>query len=144
MARPYTTSPAAKPNGISFGSPPGSVDSPRGEVTVSENSIYKVVFMNQGKVYEMYARSVAQSGIFGFIEIEEFLFGERSELVVDPTEETLKNEFKGIVRTNIPMHSIVRIDEVEKQGASKISRLEGGNVAQFPVPVYTPGESGNN
>jgi hypothetical protein len=37
------------------------------------------------------------------------------------------------------MHTIIRIDEVKKQGASKISKLEGGNVAQFPVPVYTPG-----
>jgi hypothetical protein len=32
---------------------------------------------------------------------------------------------------------------VDKQGASKISKLEGGNVAQFPVPVYTPGGSSN-
>ncbi len=38
------------------------------------------------------------------------------------------------------MHTIVRIDEVDKQGSSKISEVEGGNVAQFPVPVYTPGE----
>ena len=39
----------------------------------------------------------------------------------------------------IPRHSIVRIDEVEKQGLSKIRKLEGGNVAQFPVPIYSPG-----
>ena len=37
------------------------------------------------------------------------------------------------------MHSIIRIDEVDKEGTSKISKLEGGNVAQFPIPVYTPG-----
>ena len=37
------------------------------------------------------------------------------------------------------MHAVIRIDEVEKQGTSKISKVEGGNVAQFPVPVYTPG-----
>lgn len=111
---------------------------------MSEQSIYKVVFMNQGKVYEMYARSVGQSGIFGFIEVEEFLFGERSELVVDPTEETLKTEFKGVLRTNLPMHSIVRIDEVEKQGVNRITgkvKAEG-SVMPFPTPMFDkPGGS---
>ena len=60
-------------------------------------------------------------------------------VVVDPSEEKIKSEFAGVKRTYLPMHSILRIDEVEKQGASKISKLEGGNVAQFPVPIYTPG-----
>ena len=36
------------------------------------------------------------------------------------------------------MHSILRIDEVDKQGTSKITAVDGGNVAQFPVPMYTP------
>lgn len=114
---------------------------------MAENSIYKVVFLNQGKVYEMYARSVGQSGIFGFIEVEEFLFGERSELVVDPTEETLKNEFKGVSRTNIPMHSIVRIDEVEKQGINRITGEvdDESSVMPFPTPVFDkPSGSGKS
>jgi hypothetical protein len=42
------------------------------------------------------------------------------------------------------MHSIIRIDEVDKQGASKISKVEGSNVAQFPVPIYTPGDGGKS
>lgn len=112
-----------------------------------EGSIYKVVFLNQGKVYEMYARSVGQSGIFGFIEIEDFLFGERSELVVDPTEETLKSEFKGVRRTNIPMHSIVRIDEVEKQGVNRITGKVSGeaSVMPFPTPIFDkPSGSGKS
>ena len=37
------------------------------------------------------------------------------------------------------MHSVIRIDEVEKQGISKVSKAEGGNVTQFPMPIYTPG-----
>ena len=43
------------------------------------------------------------------------------------------------------MHAIIRIDEVEKAGHSKISEsdIKEGNVA--PFPVFTPGtESGNN
>ena len=34
---------------------------------------------------------------------------------------------------------MIRIDEVQKHGVSKISVLEGGNVAQFPVALYPGG-----
>ena len=97
--------------------------------------------MSQGQVYEVYARSVGQGDLFGFVEIEELVFGERTTLVVDPSEEKIKSEFENVSRTYLPMHSIIRIDEVDKQGVSKISKLEGSNVAQFPLPVYTPGDS---
>ena len=104
--------------------------------------LYKIVFMSQGQVYEIYARQVGHGALFGFVEVEELVFGERSSVVVDPSEEKIKSEFAGVKRTYLPMHSVIRIDEVEKEGTSKISRLEGGNVAQFPVPVYTPGGGG--
>ena len=71
--------------------------------------------------------------MWGFIEIEEMLFGERSQIVVDPGEEKLKSEFSGVKRSYIPMQSIIRIDEVEKQGAAKISEGEGGKIAAFPI-----------
>jgi len=105
---------------------------------MASKSMYKVIFVNQGKVYEVYARSVSHGAIFGFIEVEELVFGARSSVVVDPTEEKIQTEFAGVKRTYLPLHSIVRIDEVDKQGTSKISTAEGGNIAQFPVPMYTP------
>lgn len=110
---------------------------------MASKTVYKIVFMSQGQVYEIYARSVGHGALFGFVEVEELVFGERSTVVVDPSEEKIKSEFEGVKRTYLPMHSIVRIDEVEKQGTSKISKLEGGNIAQFPVPVYTPGGGSN-
>ncbi|MGI9307964.1 MAG: DUF1820 family protein [Gammaproteobacteria bacterium] len=106
--------------------------------------IYKVIFMNQGNMYEIYARSVGQGELFGFIEVEELVFGERSSVVVDPSGERIKNEFETVKRTYIPMHAVVRIDEVEKQGVSKISSVDGDNVSQFPMPVYTPGGQGSD
>ena len=109
-------------------------------INMASETLYKVVFMNQGQVYEIYARSVGHGTLFGFVEVEELVFGERSSVVVDPSEEKIKTEFAGVKRTYLPMHSIIRIDEVDKQGTSKISKLEGGNVTQFPLPVYTPGE----
>ncbi len=97
------------------------------------------MFVNQGKVYEVYARRVSHGELFGFIEVEELIFGERATVVVDPTEERIKGEFDGVKRTYLPLHSILRIDEVKKQGVSKITALEGSsaNVSQFPVPMYS-------
>ena len=107
---------------------------------MAKQTLYKVVFMNQGQIYEIYARGVGHGALFGFVEVEELVFGERSSVVVDPSEEKIKSEFKGVKRTYLPMHAVMRIDEVDKEGTSKSSKVEGGNVAQFPVPVYTPGE----
>jgi hypothetical protein len=106
---------------------------------VTKEILYRVVFMSQGQVYEIYARSVGHGELFGFVEVEELVFGERTTVVVDPSEEKVKAEFEHVKRTYLPMHSIIRIDEVDKPGASKISKLEG-NVSQFPMPIYTPGD----
>ena len=109
---------------------------------MASSHIFKIMFVNQGKVYEVYARKVGQGRLFGFIEVEELVFGERSTVVLDPGEERIKSEFTGVKCTMLPMHSILRIDEVKKQGVSKISALEGGgNVAQFPMSMYQPSGS---
>ena len=56
-------------------------------------------------------------------------------VVVDPGEERLKTEFTGIRKTHVPLHSIIRIDEVESSGVSKIKDLPGNknNVAIIPM-----------
>ena len=94
---------------------------------MAASHIFKVLFANQGKVYEIYARKVSHGSLFGFIEVEELVFGERTTVVVDPAEEKIKAEFH----------------EVKKQGVSKIVALESSNVTQFPVPIYTPGGDSN-
>jgi hypothetical protein len=95
-------------------------------MTKREAPIYKVIFLNQGQVFEMYAKQIYQSDLWGFLEVEEFVFGERTQVVVDPSEEKLKAQFEGVVRSFVPMHSIVRIDEVERLGTPKISEARGG------------------
>jgi|SRR3954471_22695647 hypothetical protein len=111
---------------------------------MAASHIFKVLFVNQGKVYEIYARKVGHGGLFGFIEVEELVFGERSSVVVDPGEERIKSEFEGVKRTYLPLHSVLRIDEVKKQGVSKISSFEGGNVTQFPVSMYSSSTPGSD
>lgn len=106
---------------------------------MAEKKLYRVTFASQGKIYEMYARNVEHGTLFGFVMIEELVFGERSRLVVDPAEEKIKSEFANVKRSYIPMHAIIRIDEVDKTGVSKITQGSGDNVSPFPVPLYTPG-----
>ena len=103
---------------------------------MQHKTFYRVTFVNQEKVYEIYARHVGQCEIFGFVAIEGFAFDETSSLVVDPGQEKLKSEFQGVKSTYVPMHSIIRIDVVEKEGVAKIMNLEG-NIRNFPTPIYT-------
>ena len=94
-------------------------------------SIYRVTFLNKGQLYEVYTRYVYQSELLGFIELEEFMFDEKSQMLVDPSEEKLKSEFADVKRSFIPMQAIMRIDEVEKEGVATIS--DGSNIATFPL-----------
>jgi hypothetical protein len=111
----------------------------------SPERLYRVTFVNQGSVYEIYARQVSQGGLFGFIEIEELLFSEGSKLVIDPNEDRLRHEFAGVKRFFVPMHSVVRIDEVEREGQARITAVaEPGKVAAFPMPIYTPKGDGGS
>ncbi len=106
---------------------------------VTKKHIYKVIFHNQGKIYELYARRVNQGNLLGFIAIEELIFGEQTSLVVDPSEDRLKAEFAGVGRIHVPMHAIIRIDELEKEGTNKIVTPDAGdNIRPFPSPIYTP------
>ncbi len=100
---------------------------------MSSKPVYKVIFYNQNEIYEIYAKDIYQSEMYGFIEAEEFVFGEPSNLIVNPGEEKLKNEFAGVKRSFIPMQAIIRIDEVEREGESKVKEIKAtDNIASFP------------
>ena len=103
------------------------------------NQMYKVLFHNQGQIYEVYARSIYQSDLYGFIEVEDYVFGSRTQVVIDPGEDKLRSEFEGVQRSFIPMHAIIRIDEVEKEGIAKITDSKTGNVTPFPMPMPSDG-----
>ncbi|MDX8401149.1 MAG: DUF1820 family protein [Mariprofundaceae bacterium] len=104
---------------------------------MSQSRLYKISFLNQGKVYEIYARSVGASGIPGFVEIAEITFGEGSAIVVDPGEEALRREFSAVKRCHVPFHAIVRIDEVDKRGKAAIREVSGGTSGPIPFPGGT-------
>lgn len=109
---------------------------------MSREALYKVIFLNNNQVYELFARQIYQSDLYGFIEVEEYVFNEKSAIVVDPSEQKLKHEFAGVKRSFIPLHTIIRIDEVEKEGAARIEDLKAGsNVTRMPFltnPAFNP------
>ena len=104
---------------------------------MADENVYRVRFFSEDKIYEVYARDVLQGELYGFVILADLVFDNNTTVVVDPSEEKLKSEFSGVRQTIIPMHSIIRIDEVEKRGAAKITEVSG-NISQFPSPVYTP------
>jgi hypothetical protein len=103
--------------------------------------LYKVTFLSQGKTLELYARHVASSALWGFTEVGELVFEQGEGVVVDPTEEKLRDEFKSTKMLHLPMQSIVRIEEVEKRGPLAIRDATSGEKI-MPFPIAPPRTGG--
>ena len=101
----------------------------------NQQHIYRVYFHSQGQIYEVYAHAIYQSDLYGFVEIEDYIFGEKAQVVIDPAEDKLRTEFSGVQRSFVPMHAIIRIDEVKKEGIAKISEGDGSNITPFPYAL---------
>lgn len=104
---------------------------------MSPRTLYKVTFFNAGKIYEIYARQVSSGALWGFTEVRELVFDLKEGLVVDPTEERLRDEFAQTRALHLPMQSIVRIEEVEAKGPTAIRDAATGEkvVTPFPMPA---------
>ena len=100
--------------------------------------MYRVLFSCEGEIYQLCARSVGSSGLWGFIEVSEPVFGIQSTVVVDPSEEKLKARFEGVERFHIPMHAVQRIDEVRELGPAAIRKPAESKVSPFPVYTQPP------
>jgi hypothetical protein len=98
-------------------------------------TLYRISFLNHGKVYELYARRVQSGALWGFTEVAELVFDVHDGLVVDPTEERLRDEFGDTRVLHLPMHSILRIEEVERKGKSAIRDADSGEKVVMPFPL---------
>ena len=111
---------------------------------MSADPIYRILFYQQDKLYEVYAKYLTEESLMGFIEIEELLFQDtKSGIVLDPTEEKLRAEFKSVKRSYIPLHTIIRIDEVMQEGPASIKDAsegvkKSGNVSHLPFGFSDP------
>lgn len=99
--------------------------------------LYKVTFLHLGKSYELYARHVATSSLWGFTEVGELVFEPAGEgLLVDPTEERLREEFGDTRVLHLPMQAVLRVEEVERKGSMSIrDAADGQKVTPFPLPT---------
>jgi len=103
----------------------------------STTLLYRVLFVQNDQMYEVYARYLSEESLMGFIEIEDLVFNEtRTDILVDPAEEKLRAEFKDVKRTYIPLPWILRIDEVRKEGVprliSGVSSDKKSNISHLP------------
>lgn len=96
--------------------------------------MYKVVFLNHGKVYELFCKAVDSSPLYGFIELAGLMFDTDESIVVDPTEERMREEFAETELLILPMQSVIRVEKVKRRGNCVIrDRSSGEKVTQFPV-----------
>jgi len=97
--------------------------------------LYKVTFLSAGRIYELYARRVASSELWGFTEISEIAFDVNESVVVDPTEERLRDEFGATKRLHLPIQSILRVEEVERRAPLRIRDAASGETVVMPFPL---------
>lgn len=104
-----------------------------------EKTYYKVTFTNDDELYQICARELSTSDLYGLIEIGDFIFPEK-RLVYNPGEERLRREFEGIKRTWIPYHAIIRIDEIidSMESESKIIPLKTLPKSGMPESLKSP------
>ena len=96
--------------------------------------MYRVSFLKHGKVYEMFCEDVNNSNLWGFVELSGLVFGEKGSVVVDPTEEKMRDEYEGVETLFLPMHSVLSIEKVKKRGQAVIrDRKSGEKVTPFPL-----------
>ncbi len=100
-------------------------------------ALYKVSFLNHGKVYELYAQRVSSGELWGFIDVAELVFDVRDGVVIDPTEEQLRSEFADTRVLHLPMQGVLRVEQVERKGKAAIRDAASGEqvVTPFPLPA---------
>ena len=101
---------------------------------MAKDKMYRIAFLNQGKVYELFCTGVCSSNLFGFLEVSGLIFGEKDAVVIDPTEEKMRDEFDSVEILYLPLHSVLRVEQVRKKGQAVIRDRESGEkVTPFPI-----------
>ena len=88
-------------------------------------------------MYELYARRVGASPLWGFTQVADLVFDVAEGVVVDPAEERLRAEFADTRVLHLPMQAVVRVEEVDRKGVSAVRDAAAGDgvVTPFPFPA---------
>ena len=113
-------------------------------MTEIQEIVYRVIFTHLDQIYTLFSQGVSEETLVGFIEVDGILSVQRERnLSSDESKdnaERLYDKFDGVKRTYIPMHSIVRIDELphtlykknqlkNDQEPANIRHIHGGKFA---------------
>jgi hypothetical protein len=81
--------------------------------------IYRTVFTHLDQVYTLYSKGVSEETLVGFIEVDSILSVSQDYLMSTETPENsfslYIHQMEGIKRTYVPMHAVVRVDEMTRQ-----------------------------
>lgn len=87
-------------------------------------AVYRIKFVQNEKICEIYARYIAEDTLVGFIEL-----GDLEGL----NKNHLEKELINVSRCYVPMHTILRIDEIENScGLTLTSKDSVDKVHAFP------------
>lgn len=85
----------------------------------SDHPIYRIIFVHQEDLQEIYAQYISEETLVGFIEAD-------SLLEMNQTHQILNT--KEVRRCYIPLHNIIRIDEIFLKSATETK----DNVSHLP------------
>ncbi|MGE4317947.1 MAG: DUF1820 family protein [Deferribacterales bacterium] len=86
--------------------------------------LYKIIFIDEDKKTQtLHASYVNPSSFLGLIEISDIVFIDKSEIIISPDDGKLKENFKNVERSFIPLNYIVRIDEITMKKETPVIRL---------------------
>jgi hypothetical protein len=106
---------------------------------MGSKKLYKVTFLSQGKILELYAQHVGSSVLWGFTEVGEIVFDSQGDgVVIDPTEERLRDEFKNTRVLHLPIQCVMRVEEVDKRAPLAIRDAASGERVVMPFPTAPP------
>ncbi|MBZ4644220.1 MAG: hypothetical protein PWQ25_180 [Deferribacteres bacterium] len=83
-------------------------------MTERNERYFRIQFIDSKKeIMTFFAKSVNPSSYIGLIEVSNILYMD-SEILINPEDEKIRKEFKGVKRTFLPLSAIIRIDEIEE------------------------------
>jgi len=86
--------------------------------------LFKIIFVDEDKkIQTIHSSKLNPSSFLGLVEISDIVFLDKSEIIIAPDDGDLKNKFKNVERSYIPLNAIVRIDEVTIEKETPVIRL---------------------
>lgn len=98
---------------------------------VDRPPIYRIIFTQLEALQEIYAQYLSEETLMGFIEADTLLEFDPSQQIINPKE---------VRRCYIPLHNIVRIDEISVHNTNEVR----DNISHLPHALRKSQEQKNS